>query len=331
MERAELLAAFTERLAERRAESTVLAYGHAVEEWLTWLADPGSLAYDPDVTGRASRSPFEATTADLRKFLRHQLKNRRLAGGTVRTRRWAVAAFYEELAGVREELGLPEFESPAAGLDLSDWPELRENETGEFRALDPSAVARLAASVPAPALRNELLVRLLYQTGLRRGELARLRLSELDTARRSVRVRAPEPYRERTVHYRPALDSLLGRWVDVERAGLVTAESPFLFPTPKSEHVSPEQVNRVVREAAAAAGLQRQVDTAADGTPRRAVTAGVLRHSFAVACADAGMDPRALQRLLGQADLSTAERYYTAAPDSRRAYRHHGPPPAGSG
>ena len=132
-------------------------------------------------------------------------------------------------------------------------------------------------------------------------------------------------YGTRPFYYQPSLDTLLNRWVDVERKSLITAGSEYLFPTFKTEQITPKQVNRVVRKAADNAGVQAHVFTNAAGHDHMKVTAHVLRHSFAVQSLKNGMDTRTLQKFMGHAKIETTERYLRPAKsDVREAARKYG-------
>jgi integrase/recombinase XerD len=326
-----LVADFRSRQKTKKAESTANSYAHVVSEWAEYLEEPGEKDYDPNNRDRSAKELWEATTADLRVFLRYQLDHGGLAGGTVRNRRWAIATFYQELSELAEERdSVPDFENPAEGLDLSDWQALKntskkEKKLKEVYYLEPEEVELLAENAPDPKLRNELIIRLLYQTGLRRGEMAETRLKDIDREERAINVHASKTHLNRTVYYQPSLDTLMNRWINVERKALATAGSEYLFPTFKTEQIAPKQLSRTVKKAAKSAGLQSHVYTNAAGQEQMKVTAHVLRHSFAVQSLKNGMDTRTLQKLMGHAKIETTERYLRLAKsDVREAARKYG-------
>lgn len=325
-----VIAEFQDRQLAKKAESTASSYTHTVKKWTEWLENPGKKEYDVNRRERDAKTIYDATTGDLRIFLRQQLQSG-MAGGTVRNRRWAIASFYQELEEIAGEgYDIPDFENPAEDLDTSDWQPLsgeskKAEELKEVYYLEPEEIDQLAENAPNPKLRNELIIRLLYQTGLRRGELAETRLKDVDTDERAIRVHASKTHLNRTVYYQPSLNTLMNRWVNVERKALATAGSEYLFPTYKTEQMSPAQVNRTVRKAADNAGIQEHVYTNAGGKEQMKVTAHVLRHSFAVGSLKRGMDTRTLQKLLGHAKIETTERYLRLAKsDLREAARIHG-------
>ena len=329
-----LVEEFRSRQRTTNAESTAYDYGQTAKEWLEWLDAPGSKPYDKDTRDRPSKKAWEATTADLRIFLRQLLEHANLSGLTVVNRRWTLSTFYKELENMAEE-GFPipgDFENPSTDLDVSNWNALK-NGTKKSQALKedvyyltPAEVEKLAENAPNPKLRNELIIRMLYQTGLRRGELASIKLSDVDTKEQSIDIHAEKTHTNRTVYYRPSLNVLLTRWKNVERNALATADSEYLFSTYKTDQLTGRQVARTIRKAADAADMQEHVFTNAQGHKHMKVTAHVLRHSFAVQCIKNGMDTRTLQKLLGHAKIETTEKYLRVAKsDVRDAARKYGP------
>lgn len=325
---------FHNRQTTKKAEGTANRYTQDVRDWAGWLENPGEKDYDPNSHDRDAKTLWDATTHDLRTYLRQMLNNGGYAGGTVSMRESSVSMFYQEAARMAEDpaLNVPEVENPAEDLDLSGWTALKNGTKKEqnlkegVQYLKPDEIDELAEHVPNPRLRNELIVRLLYHTGLRRTELTETRLEDIDTDERAIKVRANKTHQNRTVYYQSELDTLLHRWINVNRKSLATAGSDYLFPTTHSEQIDPNRITRLVKEAAERAGLQSNVHTDAAGNVRGKVTAHVLRHSFAVQSIKNGMDTRRLQKLMGHSKIETTERYLQFANnDLREAARRYGP------
>jgi len=163
-----------------------------------------------------------------------------------------------------------------------------------FEALD-----RRRSEAPAPAvLRMTALIELLYGSGLRATELVSL-------PRHAVRPDQPflilrgKGDKERLV---PISDRALAAVADW--AALVPRDQPWLFPSGK-KHLSRVRLFQLVRELAAEAGI-----------PPERISPHVLRHAFATHLLEGGADLRALQLLLGHADIATTQIYTHV--DSRR-------------
>lgn len=204
---------------------------------------------------------------------------------------------------------------------LSDWEDIRsERKKKSYSSkedvpyLKQSQVDDLVDHVPSPTVRNELLIRLATQTGLRRGELVRLKLED-GTWTEAGNEEIFAPGRPRTITIRPevakngekrivgwnsTLDFTLKRWIEDYRPNVAMAsESEYLFPSNRSEHITGQTFNDIVTEAADNAEIQSVHLVNKNGAERRAVTAHVLRHTFAMSCLAEGWDIYALSEALG--------------------------------
>ncbi len=154
------------------------------------------------------------------------------------------------------------------------------------------------AAPPASAVRMLLLLELLYGSGLRASELVSLPRRAVAGGRDYLIVRGKGD-KDRLVPLSARAGAALDRWLP-----LVAEGTPWLFPSGKA-HLSRVRLFQMLRELAARAG----VDPAA-------VSPHVLRHAFATHLLEGGADLRALQLMLGHADIATTEIYTHV--DSRR-------------
>lgn len=145
------------------------------------------------------------------------------------------------------------------------------------------------------ALRMNCLVELLYATGLRVSELIALPASAAAGARDVLAVRG-KGGRERIVPLSAtAISAMQAYWAGRQAA----KSSRWLFPAAsQSGHLTRQAFARDLKDLCVAAGLDR-----ADVSPH------VLRHAFASHLLARGADLRALQKLLGHADISTTQIY----------------------
>ncbi|ENY79911.1 tyrosine recombinase [Sphingopyxis sp. MC1] len=153
-------------------------------------------------------------------------------------------------------------------------------------------------AAPASAMRMLLLLELLYGSGLRASELVSLPRRAVAGERQFLIVRGKGD-KERLVPLSDRAREALDRWLPLLADG-----APWLFPSGKA-HVSRVRLFQMLRELAARAG----VDPAG-------VSPHVLRHAFATHLLEGGADLRALQMMLGHADIATTEIYTHV--DSRR-------------
>jgi integrase/recombinase XerD len=140
---------------------------------------------------------------------------------------------------------------------------------------------------------------LLYATGLRVSELAGLKLGALSRDGRFLIVRG-KGGKERLVPLAaPALAALAAWRAARDKADPKTAKSPYLFPTRAAAgHVTPARIAQLLKALAPKAGID----------PRR-LSPHVLRHAFASHLVDRGADLRAVQQMLGHADIATTQIY----------------------
>ena len=159
-------------------------------------------------------------------------------------------------------------------------------------------------------LRNRAMFELLYACGLRVSELASLRVENLRLADGFVLVRG-KGSKERVV---PIADAS-SQWVktylkEVRGKKRGAASSPWLFPGSKGRPVTRQTVFLALKAAARKAGL-----------PPAAVSPHVLRHAFATHLVDNEADLRAVQMMLGHADIATTEIYtHVSRSRVRRVY-----------
>lgn len=316
-----VIAEFKQRQKIKKSTNTAKSYDQCIRSLAEWLQNPGSADYDPNKRDRDSKEVWEADTADLRTYLRHLLNNGGYAGGTVNNHVIAINVFYQELNKMGQEgIDIPQINNPASDLDVSGWSQLKngtkkEQELKELHYLEPEEIESLADNVDSPTLRNELIIRMLYQTGLRRGELANTRIDDIDTEERTIKVRATKTHLNRTVRYQASLDALINRWLNVNRLALSKPDSDYLFPTTHADKIGEAYVGTIVGNAAENAGLQEVVFTDASGRERMKISAHTLRHSYAVQCIKNGMDVRTLQKLMGHAQIETTEKYLRLSDD----------------
>jgi integrase/recombinase XerD len=147
-------------------------------------------------------------------------------------------------------------------------------------------------------LRLSALVELLYGSGLRATELVSLDLRAI-VSDRPFAILQGKGGKERLVPVSDRARIAVARWIEVRPTG-----SAWLFPSGKA-HLSRVRLFQMIKELAKDAGI-----------PPDRVSPHVLRHAFATHLLEGGADLRALQTMLGHADIATTEIYTHV--DSRR-------------
>ncbi|MCL2782021.1 MAG: tyrosine-type recombinase/integrase, partial [Actinomycetia bacterium] len=183
---------------------------------------------------------------------------------------------------------------------------------------DARAGAAVARRQPAPAngpavdplgLRDQLIVELLYASGMRVGELVGLDIDDIDAERRVARVLG-KGRKERSVPYGVPAARALDAWLRLGRPAFATERSgPALLLGARGGRIDQRVVRQVVHDRV------RAVPGAPDMGPHG------LRHTAATHLLEGGADLRVVQELLGHASLATTQLYtHVSVERLRRVY-----------
>lgn len=267
------------------ARNTQLAYGRDLQDFAAWCA-----RHDADF-GTLGQAQIEAYLLALdAQGLARATRARRLASIRQMFRfayaeRWRNTDPAARITGPGKAARLPQTLSPTDVTALLD-------------------AARRTGRTDADRLRNTCLLEVLYATGLRVTELVSLPVNAVRGDPRMILVQG-KGGKERMVPLsepaRAALVAWLAEW-DRQASALRAARKPepkALFPSRgKAGHLSRVGFFLLLKDIALTAGLD----------PAR-VSPHVLRHAFATHLLEGGADLRAIQTLLGHADIGTTEIY----------------------
>jgi integrase/recombinase XerD len=244
------------------------------------------LAYERDLRGASELLGGRLSSAGPEALKRLSEAWMPLKRTTVARKAAALRRFYGFLhdEGLRADDPSAALPRPAGGRPL---PRILGHEA--VGALFAELERRRAEAPGASALRLSALVELLYGSGMRATELVSLPRHAVHPDRPFLILRG-KGEKERLV---PISD----------RARAAVAEYAALVP--RDSHLSRVRLYQLLKELAAAAGV-----------PPERVSPHVLRHAFATHLLEGGADLRALQMLLGHADIATTQIYTHV--DSRR-------------
>lgn len=270
------LPTYLDRLAVERGLSgrTVEAYRRDLSGLGQWLASRG--------TGVP-----EVSRADLVKFL----QTRRASGLSARSAARLISAmrgFFGFCAAEKIVAGDP-------GLHLSNpklWAALPHS-------LGPKEVEALLAAPDTGTphgLRDRAMLETLYASGLRVSELIRLERGRVDLETGTLLVRGKGD-KERLVPVGRAARFWIARYLQEVRPAQDHRRSAHLFLTDRGAPMTRQRLWQLVESYARTAGI------------RRKISPHVLRHSFATHLLENGADLRALQMMLGHADIATTQIY----------------------
>lgn len=140
--------------------------------------------------------------------------------------------------------------------------------------------------------KHRVILRMLYATGLRVGELTQLKAEDIDSKRMVIRVQSGKGKKDR---YGVLSDELLA---ELRMYWTIYRPKVFLFEGMEpGTAIAIRTVQKVFQNACERSGIRRKVGV------------HVLRHCFATHLLEQGVDPITLKQLMGHANLSTTARY----------------------
>jgi integrase/recombinase XerD len=263
---------------EGLAENTIDAYRldlFGIAEFLAQQANP-------------SASLLTMRPEDLANYM-EQLYSRKLTATSVARKMSAIRHFCRHLLVTEQRQ-----DDPTRLLQL---PKIRRTLPKIFDEQEVEALLDAPDQTTELGLRDAAMLELLYATGLRVSELVELSTDSLDDQIGMIRVIGKgnkerlvpvgELARERVAHYVQAARPLL----------LAGRNTPALFVTARGGAMTRQNFWYLIRRHASMAGIQKSI------SPH------LLRHSFAVHLLNHDADLRAIQMMLGHADISTTEIY----------------------
>ncbi|MFP5318343.1 MAG: tyrosine recombinase [Acidimicrobiia bacterium] len=263
------------------APNTVAAYRRDVEQFVAWADRAG-------VDG-----PSKVTPLLLRRYLA-SLETRRFQRRTIGRKAAAIRRYFDWA----RRRGLVEAD-PARRLSAP---------RGDARLPRVLKAPELEALLDGPLegavdVRDRAVLELLYGSGLRVSELCELRPGDLDLRRARVTVWGKGSKQRVLPMSEPSVQAVR-EWLATGRAALTTAETPAdrVFLNRRGRALTPRDVRRIL-----------------DRRSPVPTHPHALRHTYATHLLDGGADLRAVQELLGHADLATTQVYTHVSKERLRA------------
>lgn len=248
-----------------------------------------------------------ATSEDIRAFFADRAKKKTQGPRSAARRLSALRQFYRFLVSERHRA-----DDPIAALDAPKQPAPLP------KTLSPEAVEKLfaaaAAKPPRESARLTLMLELLYGSGLRISECVGLTVAAVSTDRPFLLIRG-KGGKERLAPLSPAARSAVNSWLSMRDKPGRSTKSRALFPSDGGSGALTRQ---------RCAQLLKALAEEAEINPAH-LSPHVLRHAFATHMLDNGADLRALQKMLGHADIATTQIYTHVARDRLKSLvlAHH--------
>src|SRR5262245_27561608 len=242
--------------------NTIRPYLYAVEDFARYFG----------------KRPDQLRQEQLRQYQLHLLNDRKLTVDTIVGRIAALRFFFVKV-----------LRRPYRDIDLV-YPKRRERLPV---ILSEEEVTRLIES--ASTSYHRVILMTLYGTGLRREELCRLKVTDVDGQRMVIHVRQGKGNKDRDVTLSPRLLEVLRVYWKWRKPKTYLFPSPYRSRTDRP--IDSKTVWHAVRKAAQRAGIQKKV------SPH------LLRHSWATHLLERGTDLKTIQMLLGHFDLEATTIY----------------------
>lgn len=288
------------RVQARYSDRTYTNRRQTYRHYERWCAQTGS------------RDILKPSKTDVGDFLDEQL----VAGykkGTVENRLYDLSSLWDYLEPRVESVENPL--SPTPDKSEVDIKRLRSTKSmSQIRYIEPGHYQKLLDE--CSKLRDEVLIRILWECGLRSYELVNLTVGQVreGMSDKQITLLTAKQYddTERTVFYSYKLKDALERWLDEggRKQYSTHAESEYLLIGKGSKQLNSNRPTEVISELAEEAGIQAKLgEPNAAGEQRRTVTAHACRHSYAVHRVRNGCPIVFLADLMGHSDISQSREY----------------------
>ena len=193
--------------------------------------------------------------------------------------------------------------------ELLAGPKLPRRIPGTLTAEQVAKLLEAPTGGDAPALRDRAILELFYSSGLRVSELAGLTIQQVDLQHGFLRVFG-KGSKERVVPVGERAKEALAAYLTAGRSYFVKPKTGSqLFLSERGTAISRQMLWVLVKKYAKRAGITQTVKP------------HLLRHSFATHLLNGGADLRAIQEMLGHANLATTQIYTTV--ESKRLLEQH--------
>lgn len=263
------------RAEKRYSEHTCQAYITDLRQFSIYLGKQYEIA-----------DPEKAEYLHLRSWLAHLSSEKRDAR-TLRRKISSLNAFYKFLKKRKSHKV-----NPATKLVQ---PKLKKRLPMAVRPQDLEELKQAPPNQDEPFFLNQILVRFLYELGLRRSELMELKVTDIDLQYRQVKVLG-KGGKERIIPYGNELNGAISRYLEY-RAGINCYDLQNFFLLKNGKKLYPKMIYLLVKR------------WLSDKTSLSRKSPHVLRHSFATHLADGGADINAIKSLLGHSNLAATQIY----------------------
>ncbi|MDP7116351.1 MAG: tyrosine-type recombinase/integrase [Candidatus Woesearchaeota archaeon] len=224
----------------------------------------------------SKKKPSEITETDVKAFLGHLIADKQLKPASVNLALCALRFYYKKILD----------------KDLFAKIDAPKSESKIPTVLSKDEIQKMIHVTKN--LKHKLLLKLIYSSGLRVSEAVSIEVKDLDVGEKMGMVRSGKGRKDR--HIILSEDFLRDYERYLKKKSKKNEGNPYVFGI-KDRHITPKMAQKVVKQAAEKAELDKRVFPHA------------LRASFATHLLEGGTDIRIIQELLGHSNLATTQRY----------------------
>lgn len=269
--------------AERRCSShTILAYENDLKQFCDYLAQ-----YFAKEVLENLRVLEEIDVLAVRGFVNH-LYGRQFDRASIARKLATLRSFFRFLCR-QEYLTV----NPARGVRA---PRLRQKLPSVIQMAEADELLAFDFGDTPIGLRDHAVLELLYATGLRVGEVARLKVRDIEHGSRAISVLG-KGNKERMVLYGEKASEALEAYMGARNDLIQGMDPEFVFLNSRGRRLSETRIRQILNQYLIRMAWQKKI------SPH------TFRHSFATHLLNSGADLRFIQELLGHSSLSTTQKY----------------------
>jgi len=244
---------------KRMSYNTIKAYTGAVKKFLEYHKD---------------KKPNDITLEDFKDFNKNYIIKNKLSASYQNQLINALKTFYKKIF------------NKSFNIELLERPIKQKHLPNVF---SQEEVKRLINSIQN--IKHKSIISLIYSAGLRRSEVINLKITDIDSERKIIKISDSKGNKDRYVNLSDKILLMLRTYYKEYRPKI------WIFESPDGKQYSASSIRNIFEKAKLKSGIKKKI------------TLHGLRHSYATHLHEKGIDIRAIQELLGHNSIKTTEIY----------------------